>query len=103
MAISRLFYPWPDSLFDFSLSYAQEDRGKIKKLYRAIAEGRIFRPWMDCQKLMPGQNWPRAIQQTIEISRLLPWLFFETLDFKTWTLSRRDRAWTRSGYPVPRK
>jgi hypothetical protein len=49
------------------LSYAQEDRGKIKKLYRQLQKA-DFQPWMDCQKLMPGQNWPRAIQQTIEIS-----------------------------------
>src|SRR6185437_1768201 len=25
-------------------------------------------PWMDKDKLMPGQNWPRAIRRAIEIS-----------------------------------
>ncbi len=49
------------------LSYAHEDRAKIKKLYRQLHEAGI-EPWMDCQKLIPGQNWPRAIQRTIEIS-----------------------------------
>ena len=49
------------------LSYALEDRGKVKKLYKQLQKADL-QPWMDCQKLMPGQNWPRAIQQTIEIS-----------------------------------
>ncbi len=49
------------------LSYATEDRPKITKLYRQLRRAGL-EPWMDCQKLMPGQNWPRAIQQTIEIA-----------------------------------
>jgi len=49
------------------LGYAQEDRAKVKKLFRQLQKAG-FAPWMDCQKLLPGQNWPRAIQQTIEIS-----------------------------------
>jgi hypothetical protein len=42
----------------------------------AVAAGRIcdalqdagFSPWMDARKLLPGQNWPRAIENAIEIS-----------------------------------
>jgi len=49
------------------LSYALEDRNKITKLYRQLRKAGL-EPWMDCQKLMPGQNWPRAIHQTIEIA-----------------------------------
>jgi hypothetical protein len=49
------------------LAYAQEDRSKVKKLYRALRKAGV-NPWMDCQTLLPGQNWPRAIEQTIEIS-----------------------------------
>jgi len=49
------------------LGYAHEDRAEIKKLFWHLQKAG-FEPWMDCQKLVPGQNWPRAIQQTIEIS-----------------------------------
>lgn len=49
------------------LAYAKEDRVEVKKLYDALhAAG--FEPWMDEQKLLPGQNWPRAIQRAIELS-----------------------------------
>jgi hypothetical protein len=49
------------------LAYAQEDRAKVKKLFRQLREAGL-EPWMDCLKLLPGQNWPRAIEQTIEIA-----------------------------------
>ena len=49
------------------LAYALEDRAKIKRLYRQLQKAGL-EPWMDCQKLIPGQNWPRAIQQTIEVA-----------------------------------
>ncbi len=49
------------------LSYAHEDRRAVNELYRQLQDAGL-EPWMDCEKLMPGQNWPRAIQQTIEIS-----------------------------------
>ncbi len=49
------------------LAYAQEDRARVKKLFGQLQDAGI-EPWMDCQKLLPGQNWPRAIEQTIEIS-----------------------------------
>jgi TIR domain len=49
------------------LSYAHEDRAKVNRLFRELQNAGL-EPWMDCEKLMPGQNWPRAIQQTIEIS-----------------------------------
>jgi hypothetical protein len=49
------------------LAYAQEDRPKVKRLFHLLEKAGL-QPWMDCQKLLPGQNWPRAIEQTIEIS-----------------------------------
>jgi hypothetical protein len=49
------------------LAYAQEDRVKVKILFRQLQKAGLD-PWMDCQKLLPGQNWPRAIEQTIQIS-----------------------------------
>ena len=60
-----VFSPTGDPLV--FLGYAQEDRAKVKKLFRALQKAGI-NPWMDCQKLLPGQNWRRAIEQTIELS-----------------------------------
>jgi hypothetical protein len=49
------------------LAYAREDRNKVKRLFRHLQKAGL-EPWMDCQTLLAGQNWPRAIEQTIEIS-----------------------------------
>jgi hypothetical protein len=49
------------------LAYAQEDRAKVRKLFRGLEKAGV-NPWMDRQKLLPGQNWPRAIERTIELS-----------------------------------
>jgi hypothetical protein len=48
------------------LAYAEEDRADVKKLYSALRKAG-FEPWMDKEKLLPGQNWPRAIERAIEI------------------------------------
>jgi hypothetical protein len=49
------------------LAYAKEDAAKVRKLYAALQQAG-FEPWMDEQKLLPGQNWPRAIERAIELS-----------------------------------
>lgn len=49
------------------LAYAKEDRNEVKKLYDELQKAG-FEPWMDEEKLLPGQNWPRAIQRAIELS-----------------------------------
>jgi hypothetical protein len=60
-----VFSPADDPLV--FLGYAQEDRAKVKKLFRALQKAGV-NPWMDCHQLLPGQNWRRAIEQTIELS-----------------------------------
>lgn len=49
------------------IAYVEEDLRLARKLYREF-EQRGFRPWLDKKKLMPGQNWPRAIEAAIQIS-----------------------------------
>ncbi len=49
------------------IAYVEEDLGLAKKLYSTLGE-RGFRPWLDKKKLMPGQNWPRAIEDAIRTS-----------------------------------
>lgn len=49
------------------IAYVEEDLDRVTKLYRAF-EQRGFRPWLDKKKLLPGQNWPRAIETAIHTS-----------------------------------
>jgi hypothetical protein len=49
------------------IGYAKEDRAEARKLYRSLKD-HGFEPWMDEQNLLPGQNWPRAIERAIEVS-----------------------------------
>ncbi len=47
------------------LAYAAEDGAQVEGLFIAL-EKAGFQPWMDRRKLLPGQNWPRAIEGAIE-------------------------------------
>lgn len=47
------------------LGYAQEDRREVTMLYEEL-QANGFEPWMDTEDLLPGQNWPRAIERAIE-------------------------------------
>lgn len=47
------------------IGYASEDVALSKRLSRQLrAAG--FRPWLDREQLVPGQNWPRAIERAIQ-------------------------------------
>jgi hypothetical protein len=47
------------------LAYAAEDACVVEQIYDWL-ERAGFAPWMDRRKLLPGQNWPRAIEGAIE-------------------------------------
>ncbi len=49
------------------LAYAQEDRAQVKRLFHDLKKAN-FDAWLDCERLLPGQNWPRAIEKAIELS-----------------------------------
>ena len=49
------------------IAYVDEDTERAARIYEALSE-RGFRPWMDKKKLLPGQNWPRAIDAAIQTS-----------------------------------
>jgi hypothetical protein len=49
------------------IAYAAEDAGMADELFAAL-ETRGFAPWMDRRKLLPGQNWPRRIEEAIASS-----------------------------------
>ena len=55
----------PSSKPKVFLAYATEDGTTVGSLYTRLARGGCD-PWMDRRKLLPGQNWPRAIEGAIE-------------------------------------
>ncbi|HEX3748645.1 MAG TPA: toll/interleukin-1 receptor domain-containing protein [Bryobacteraceae bacterium] len=57
----------PRQLPQVFLAYGKEDALLVRRLCDAL-EAVGFDPWMDERKLVPGQNWPRAIEAAIETS-----------------------------------
>lgn len=49
------------------LAYVQEDAAAAERLYLDLRR-HGFDPWLDRKKLLPGQNWPRSIEQAIEVA-----------------------------------
>jgi hypothetical protein len=47
------------------VAYVREDCEQAERLYDALYDAG-FNPWMDVRNLVPGQNWPRAIENAIE-------------------------------------
>jgi hypothetical protein len=70
-----VFHPDPARIFRFEprrlsqvfIAYVEEDRSLAERLYETLGAAG-FAPWMDTRKLLPGQNWPRAIESAIETS-----------------------------------
>ena len=60
------------------IAYVKEDQAAAERLYDEMAAAG-FEPWMDVRQLLPGQNWPRAIESSIE-----------TADFFVACFSRRS-------------
>jgi hypothetical protein len=49
------------------LAYVREDIEVVRRLYKDLIRAG-YQPWMDEQNLLPGQNWPRAIDRAIDVS-----------------------------------
>jgi TIR domain len=49
------------------LGYVAEDLPLADRLFDDL-EKLGFAPWLDRRKMLPGQNWPRAIEEAIETS-----------------------------------
>ena len=69
------FVPDAKGSFDFVsrglpkvfIAYVTEDGTLAERLFDDLgAHG--FDPWMDRRKLLPGQNWPRAIEEAMNVS-----------------------------------
>jgi hypothetical protein len=59
------FDPW--SVPQVFIAHVREDADAAERLARFL-EDAGFHPWTDARKLLPGQNWPRAIENAIENS-----------------------------------
>ncbi len=55
----------PRTLTRIFVAYVREDLETAERIYDELAAAG-FGPWMDTRKLLPGQNWPRAIENAIE-------------------------------------
>jgi hypothetical protein len=70
-----IFRPCPERGFRFEpaalkqvfIAYVKEDGDAASRLFDDLAAAG-FDPWMDVRRLVPGQNWPRAIECAIESS-----------------------------------
>jgi hypothetical protein len=49
------------------VAYAHEDAKQAGRIFDQLLEAG-FDPWMDERKLLPGQNWTRAIRNALETS-----------------------------------
>lgn len=46
------------------IGYATEDTAMAEKLFHVL-RARGYAPWLDRKRLLPGQNWPRRIEDAI--------------------------------------
>ncbi len=49
------------------IAYVEEDAAAAGRLFESM-EQHGFEPWLDRRKLLPGQNWPRSIEEAIQVS-----------------------------------
>jgi len=59
------FEPWQRKRV--FLAYVREDTATVLKLFRYLRRNGMD-PWMDIVCLLPGQNWPRAIERAVEVA-----------------------------------
>ncbi|MBK8619175.1 MAG: toll/interleukin-1 receptor domain-containing protein [Anaerolineales bacterium] len=58
------------------LSHASEDKIKVRKLFKRLKEDG-FDPWMDKDRLLPGQDWKFEIEQALSKSDAILLCFSE--------------------------
>ena len=66
----------PRTIPQVFIAYVREDAETVEGIYDALDRAG-FAPWMDSRKLLPGQNWPRAIDAAIENSAFFVACFSE--------------------------
>ena len=85
------------------IAYVEEDLLLARRLRDRIAAAGCS-PWMDKDKLIPGQNWPRAIRRAIEISDAFVACFSKRGPFQSelrWALHCAQRMPLEETFVVP--
>ena len=90
------------------IAYVEEDLPIVRKLRDRLAAAGCS-PWMDKEKLIAGQNWPRAIRRAIEISDIFVACFSRRSGCKRgpfqaelrWALHCAERLPLEQGFVVP--
>jgi TIR domain len=57
----------PQAAAQVFVAYVMEDIELAQRVCQSLRNAGCS-PWLDKEKLLPGQNWPRAIERAIEIS-----------------------------------
>jgi hypothetical protein len=65
--IGRRYRFQPNDLPRVFVAYVHEDAAQACRIFDGLLSAG-FDPWMDERKLLPGQNWARAIQNALETS-----------------------------------
>jgi formylglycine-generating enzyme required for sulfatase activity len=65
------------------ISYGREDRATAQQLYRDLQQQAGVTPWIDCERLLPGQKWRQIINRALQDSKYVVTLLSSR------TLSRR--------------
>jgi len=65
--IGRRYRFQPRDLPRVFVAYVREDAAQAGRVFDALHSAGLD-PWMDERKLLPGQNWARAIQNALETS-----------------------------------
>jgi hypothetical protein len=56
--------------FQIFISYAKPDREKALELFEQLSH-QNYRVWIDCKRLLPGQNWDFEITKALEKSAVV--------------------------------
>lgn len=64
-ATARSFRFIPQTKPRVFIAYVEEDLAQALRLYDRLAMAGLD-PWLDRRRLLPGQNWPRAIEMAIQ-------------------------------------
>lgn len=64
------------------LAYVEEDLAAVRRLSEDLRSAG-FDPWLDKEKLLPGQNWPRAIERAIRLAEFFVACFSRRAASKT--------------------
>ena len=55
-----------DKQIEIFLSYANPDQQRVLQVYNYLQNNGYTNTWIDCEKLLPGQNWDYEIQKNLK-------------------------------------